>query len=278
MLPSLIRKIAKRSRFAQQFYRRLTRAPSDPYLAKIASLEHNRLMLFESGIPVPPIRLRDMVVRKLAILPEDFILLGKHSFDEIIQAATDGDALPAKNARILEFGVGCGRIARHFFKAGFEDFTGTDVDAELIAWCNDHLTAFANARFLRNGYLPPLPVADSGFDFVYSLSVFTHMTAESQCAWAKEMARVVKPGGALVISYLQKPASALPAGVAAIERIDPEYSRSWFGVGGAPSVYYNTFNSREYLTQLFAEAFELRAHRDLVLHDVQSVALFVRRC
>ena len=42
----------------------------------------------------------------------------------------------------------------------------------------------------------------SSFDLVYAFSVFTHLTEESQRAWARECVRVLKPRGSLLISTL----------------------------------------------------------------------------
>lgn len=68
----------------------------------------------------------------------------------------------------------------------------TDANPLPIRWLKRNLP-FAN--YGVNRLLPPLKYADRSFDFVYALSIFTHLDADSQRAWLAEMARVLRPGG-----------------------------------------------------------------------------------
>ena len=87
-----------------------------------------------------------------------------------------------KESAILDFGCGCGRIIRGFYKF-FEksNFYGTDIDDEAISWCQQQLSEIGN--FFKNQISPPLPFADETFDFVYSVSVFTHLPEDMQFEW-----------------------------------------------------------------------------------------------
>jgi SAM-dependent methyltransferase len=51
-----------------------------------------------------------------------------------------------------------------------------------------------------NGVEPPLPYDDDSFDFLYSISIFTHLDEPLQQPWIRELERVVKPGGLIVIT------------------------------------------------------------------------------
>lgn len=51
-----------------------------------------------------------------------------------------------------------------------------------------------------NGIEPPLRYADNSFDFIYALSVFTHLPERLQHAWMQEMYRVLEPRGSLLIT------------------------------------------------------------------------------
>jgi SAM-dependent methyltransferase len=75
--------------------------------------------------------------------------------------------------------------------------TGTDVNADSIAWCSRHIPGI---RVLPNDFLPPLPFADASFDVTYNFSVFTHLSETAQKAWAAELLRVLRPGGLLIAS------------------------------------------------------------------------------
>lgn len=96
---------------------------------------------------------------------------------------------------ILDFGCGCGRVMRRW--AGLSNVHGCDVSAEAVAWCRANLPF---ARFATNGPVPPLPYADEAFEFIYALSVFTHLVEGQQRAWMRELRRVLKPGGLLLIT------------------------------------------------------------------------------
>ena len=46
----------------------------------------------------------------------------------------------------------------------------------------------------------PLGFPDGTFDFIYSISVFTHLTEASQRFWMNELFRILKPGGYLLFT------------------------------------------------------------------------------
>jgi SAM-dependent methyltransferase len=97
---------------------------------------------------------------------------------------------------VLDFGCGCGRVTRYW--SDFDgSVSGSDVNAKAIDWCRDNL---GFASFERNTLAPPLDFGPESFDFVYALSVFTHLTAELQLAWRDEMLRVLQPGGLLLVT------------------------------------------------------------------------------
>jgi SAM-dependent methyltransferase len=98
---------------------------------------------------------------------------------------------------VLEWGCGPARIVRHLpqlLGSGWE-VHGCDANARTIDWCIEHVPA---VRFHANAATPPLPFAPDGFDYVYSVSVFTHLSEELHRRWADELCRVLKPGGTLI--------------------------------------------------------------------------------
>lgn len=104
----------------------------------------------------------------------------------------------ADSARsVYDFGCGCGRALRWFQQAlPAADLFGTDVRREAVDWCRQHL----RGRFEPNGLQPPLPFADGSFDLVYALSVFSHLNLEQCLAWMRELARVTRPDGLILIT------------------------------------------------------------------------------
>ena len=105
---------------------------------------------------------------------------------------TPADSLGA----MLDFGCGCGRVTRHW-----QDLPGTvhgsDYNPLLVDWCARHLQF---AEFRTNGLEPPLPYEDGTFDFLYSISIFTHLEEPLQVPWMQELVRVVRPGGLILIT------------------------------------------------------------------------------
>jgi SAM-dependent methyltransferase len=101
--------------------------------------------------------------------------------------------------RILDLGVGCGRIARHFLAHDPHiELHGVDIDADNVAWCTQHLPG---GQFQPGPLSPPLPYSDRAFDFVHANSVFTHLTEPMQDLWLAEIARILTPEGLAVVTY-----------------------------------------------------------------------------
>jgi SAM-dependent methyltransferase len=76
---------------------------------------------------------------------------------------------------ILEWGCGPARVTRHIHNAfGYETKVyGSDYNSESIKWCGKNIP---DITFVLNNLLPPLPFDSSAFDFVYAISVFTHLS------------------------------------------------------------------------------------------------------
>lgn len=90
----------------------------------------------------------------------------------------------------------CGRVLRYWASVPGE-VHGCDYNARLVDWCRQ---ALPFARLQVNGLTPPLPYADTTFDLVYALSVFTHLSADLQLPWVRELRRIIRPGGYLLLS------------------------------------------------------------------------------
>jgi SAM-dependent methyltransferase len=111
-------------------------------------------------------------------------------------------ASPAASAgadlNILEWGCGPGRIIQHVRKAlPAARLYGTDYNRRTIDWCKSALTGI---EFAANDLAPPLPFETHAMDAIYSISVFTHLSEEMHFAWIKELARVLRPGGTLLVT------------------------------------------------------------------------------
>lgn len=116
-----------------------------------------------------------------------------------LQAIAQFHGLELDNAKVLDWGCGHGRIARHFISAAsnYKVF-GTDIDPDNINWASKHLTG---GKFSVGPLMPPTTFANSEFDLIYGISVMTHLTQEVQEAWLEELSRIVKPSGLVLLTF-----------------------------------------------------------------------------
>jgi SAM-dependent methyltransferase len=100
--------------------------------------------------------------------------------------------------RIYDFGCGCGRISLPLADlAPNACLTATDADPEATAWLRERLTS---GNVAANGDLPPLSFTDDSFDLIIGWSVMTHLPEDYQDAWLAELARVLAPGGTMLLT------------------------------------------------------------------------------
>jgi SAM-dependent methyltransferase len=149
--------------------------------------------------PIPPVQLIRMVSGEVD--SSHWAASRRSAVSDAIlpQLREAGVELPPR-AEILDFGCGCGRIL-----AGWEGLLpesgrlfGVDINDDLVAFCKANIPF---AAVSHSKYDPPLDFADAKFDFVYGASVLTHMTLPTCLRWAAEFARIIKPGGTLMMSY-----------------------------------------------------------------------------
>jgi len=105
----------------------------------------------------------------------------------------------AKTQTALDWGCGCGRLTRHLSKYTDARVCGVDIDPKNIDWCVGNLPG---VDFELVDPWKPLPYEDARFDFVIGHSVLTHLTEDAQYFWLDELRRVLKPGGALLVTVM----------------------------------------------------------------------------
>jgi SAM-dependent methyltransferase len=143
------------------------------------------------GLPVPPPGLRVKVVGHTDLLL--FMIAGKLENDIVRQALERVGGSKGKGpVRVLDWGCGCGRVLRWWKDMPDAEIHGCDYDPQLVEWVDRNLD-FAAAEV--NELSPPLPYGGESFDFVYAISIFTHLTDELVAAWMREIHRVLAPGG-----------------------------------------------------------------------------------
>jgi SAM-dependent methyltransferase len=119
--------------------------------------------------------------------------------------------------RVLDIGSGIGRIAvplTQYLSPGAA-YWGVDPVADGVAWCSQHITpVYDNFRFdhidvAHHIYNPKgaikgealrLPYEPESFDFIFMISVATHLPPLEIAAYVREAKRLLAPGGRLFIT------------------------------------------------------------------------------
>jgi ubiquinone/menaquinone biosynthesis C-methylase UbiE len=109
---------------------------------------------------------------------------------------------PLRRRRVLDFGCGIGRLTQPWSQY-FEEAVGVDVSASMIEQAekkNRERNPFAaRCRFVLNPVSNLRQFPDQHFDLVASFLVLQHMPRTLSDHYIREFARVLSPGGSLVI-------------------------------------------------------------------------------
>jgi 2-polyprenyl-3-methyl-5-hydroxy-6-metoxy-1,4-benzoquinol methylase len=155
----------------------------------------SRLKGAPDGLPLPPARLMFLVQGTTNV--QEFLTDGRGTALGVLDVLKGSGVEIDSSMSILDFGCGCGRVIRHVHDLTGARCHGSDYNPQLIEWCKRNLRF---AHFDVNGVSPPVAHAKEQFDLVYALSVFTHLPEGLQSAWMSELARVLKPGGHLLMT------------------------------------------------------------------------------
>lgn len=178
----------------------------DEFDRLVGYIQRNRFL------PIPP-------SEKNFVGDGDFLAVGIEFLKWFVRL---GELKPQE--RVLDIGSGIGRMAlplTQYLDGGTYD--GVDVSAEGVAWCNEQITPhYENFRFQHLDLAHPLynptgtmrteavrlPFEDASFDFIFLTSVLTHLMAGEVKAYAREIRRVMAPGGRCLVTtfLLNKPA------------------------------------------------------------------------
>ncbi|MDC8745787.1 class I SAM-dependent methyltransferase [Xanthomonas campestris] len=160
----------------QQWYERLLGSINDPSL----------------GLPGFPSQYQQEVFVGKS---NEVALAEAFTFYKIVKA---GSYPLSRSSRVLDFGVGWGRIIRFFLNdVAVSNLYGVDVDEAILDVAR---STGVPGNLSRIGSNARLPFGNDFFDVVYAFSVFSHLSEASAKFWLPELMRVLKPGGTLVMT------------------------------------------------------------------------------
>jgi len=155
-----------------------------------------------------------------------------------------GELQPSES--VLDIGCGIGRMAvplTQYLNPETALYEGVDPVNAGIEWCVQNITAsYPHFRFCRvdvahelynpggaiAGHEIVLPFSEAKFDFVTMVSVATHLPEEEISAYAREVMRLLRPGGRLFLT----------AFVVAAGDPDRPTARPRFTRGETPGTWY----------------------------------------
>lgn len=243
--------------------------------------------------PIPPAELRGIVAAPLEAL---FMWTGAHDAQQFAEHYDRHKTKQGGPARTLDFGCGCGRLAR--FLAAHPDFevVGSDVNPELVEWCSRSIPGVTTTV---NAATAPSPFSDGTFDFVFSLSILTHLSEQSALAWLRDFERITAPGGIILLTThgqtainvmkTSVPHHAMfkigPEEIADLERELPGrgyifrgYTQNVLDDANAGSEYGNSFVDIDYMkAHWLGDGLELAEYIPGGLRGWQDVVLLRRR-
>jgi SAM-dependent methyltransferase len=106
---------------------------------------------------------------------------------------------PPAGLRVLDVGCGDAALVVALARRGAL-VTGVDVDPNMLAAGRTRAAASGVAPHLMQGDIRALPFANDGFDVILAVTALCFMGNAAQAV--REMARVLRPGGRLVIGEL----------------------------------------------------------------------------
>jgi SAM-dependent methyltransferase len=209
-----------------------------------------------SDAPLPPAKLTQ---RAIWTDPRTFEKWGyalKRKFDEALRPHIPG---PHAEHRILDWGCGAGRMARHLVKEW--RYTGIDIDQEAIGWCTENIRG---GDFRLQTLQARTEFSADTFDAAIGISIFTHLREDEQLAWLKELSRVVTPTGVVAVSVncatsLHNASNAID--VANVLRAkgfcDTGAELSHRGVTSDDTYYRNIYHTHDYIRRIWTKDFEV---------------------
>jgi SAM-dependent methyltransferase len=148
-------------------------------------------------IPLPPDDL--MIAVSNHANHEDFARSRRNGPAQMLADLSAAEIDCTRVVDALDFGCGCGRFLAGWVMRGSPiRLRGCDYNPALVEWCSEHIPG-VDVKVNRLG--EEIPFETESFDFVYLLSVFTHLTVAEQKRLVGEFRRILRPGGYVYVTF-----------------------------------------------------------------------------
>lgn len=128
---------------------------------------------------------------------DEFLASGRAAIDPAV-ARLDELGLRPGGGRVLDFGCGAGRLS-NALAAHFDSVVGVDISAPMLEEARRLDRSGGRIEFVLNERPDLSLFEDDSFDLVYTDLVLQHLPPDLAEGYVREFARVVRPGGAMVL-------------------------------------------------------------------------------
>ena len=178
-----------------------------------------------------------------------------------LRAVLDHIGRPLEAFRdVLDFGCGSARVCR-WFNDILPDtsVSGVDINPEAIDWAQRNVSG---ATFLHVKPKPPLPFPDKHFDLIVGVSVLTHLDECFQFQWLRELNRVLRDDGLVLLSVHGENKARMHLPAPSFDRLEQtgflyEQASDSATVEGLPSFYQVAYHTKSYIEKTWSRFFRV---------------------
>jgi len=183
-----------------------------------------------------------------------------------------------KDLSLLDWGSGCGRMARYFVNSEIS-LTCADIDQRNLEWCESNL---GFKTILLSEETEGL-LGVNRFDVVIGISVLSHLDQAYQIKWLFELAKSLKPNGCAILSThgvcsaLRRLSNGEFSQFLGDGFWDAGPNQSLADVDAQNNSYKDTYTSLNFIVSNWLQDFELVKVYEAVIGNHQDLVILKKR-